>query len=751
MDTQSLVVGSSEMEVDSKFFTKLCTLFVASMVEAKEYITQLEMMFCGRLYPTFVSELSKSREALENLQKSQEKAREKWQDEKIGFLLDIDRLKKSNAADKRLKEELEKVKLMLKEQEGLEDRHKKETEELRLGHGGLIKEKENLERRLDESLHGNEELSLCNKRLCDEKEELSQTHTKLCKETEALQNSYQKLSEDLDELRWRFLNAVKKQSTTHRAHQSACLDVQEACKKLQNEKEVCKDLYDELKEINDKPERDRLESARLRIDLEKEQSEKQILLTKLRVMKKKYHNIRVQYDSILRRQVVASLSTKKKNIGYRICKTSEDDELTEPVKKKFRSTENRGCFDSQRDLNDANACRPNSGCQSRDGELATISGSPKVQDLDNDSGTKVENPLSHRRSVTDRIDPMEEITLETCTRTATEGEKLAASFDFVASEKPSPKTDSLTCSSHEASHLTAARANDGSITRSSSNSAKKGNTIRDLFDDQGRISIASSTERTIMADRMKPTWRNTRSASGDGKLDLHDDFLSTPHELACQALAGKVAISNDNGSAEPAVRPSPTVEVEIENSFPIDYKSSFADGPAFVPDSLSVEAENDMHAIARGSNASKSIPISTMEKACQSFAETEAMRATITGTNPSKCNLSSAMDNANQSSSTTRLKNDQPKTGLVSPVQPKPPGRSYKFVESVRKKSERESLQGVECKQCKKFYDAVLAEDAQGVMTSRCEHHDGVSRHRYRYVPPATPDGFWNIGFDSDL
>jgi splicing factor 4 len=33
----------------------------------------------------------------------------------------------------------------------------------------------------------------------------------------------------------------------------------------------------------------------------------------------------------------------------------------------------------------------------------------------------------------------------------------------------------------------------------------------------------------------------------------------------------------------------------------------------------------------------------------------------------------------------------------------------------------------------------------------RCEHHDGVSRHRYRYAPPLTPEGFWNIGFESEM
>ncbi|XP_061349046.1 protein gamma response 1 [Gastrolobium bilobum] len=82
--------------------------------------------------------------------------------------------------------------------------------------------------------------------------------------------------------------------------------------------------------------------------------------------------------------------------------------------------------------------------------------------------------------------------------------------------------------------------------------------------------------------------------------------------------------------------------------------------------------------------------------------------------------------------------------------------RSFKYVEPVRKKAERENLKGVECKQCKKFYDAVLPNaDGKDSDSSkqefRCEHHDGVSRHRYRYVPPMTPEGFWNIGFESEL
>ncbi|KAJ3679038.1 hypothetical protein LUZ60_017049 [Juncus effusus] len=88
--------------------------------------------------------------------------------------------------------------------------------------------------------------------------------------------------------------------------------------------------------------------------------------------------------------------------------------------------------------------------------------------------------------------------------------------------------------------------------------------------------------------------------------------------------------------------------------------------------------------------------------------------------------------------------------------------KGFKFVEPVRKKGERENLKGVECKQCKKFYDAVLPDGKENnnnvnnnnyVNTEgmRCEHHEGVSRHRYKYAPPLTPEGFWNIGFESEM
>lgn len=117
---------------------------------------------------------------------------------------------------------------------------------------------------------------------------------------------------------------------------------------------------------------------------------------------------------------------------------------------------------------------------------------------------------------------------------------------------------------------------------------------------------------------------------------------------------------------------------------------------------------------------------------------------------PNDMNLDSSDDETQDVNAVIRPQKQQ----IPVPVAGK---NGFKFVEPVRKKAERENLKGVECKQCKKFYDAVLPNDGGGKDIDknkhnfRCEHHEGVSRHRYRYAPPLTPEGFWNIGFESEM
>ncbi|KAL4635467.1 DNA endonuclease RBBP8 [Arapaima gigas] len=67
---------------------------------------------------------------------------------------------------------------------------------------------------------------------------------------------------------------------------------------------------------------------------------------------------------------------------------------------------------------------------------------------------------------------------------------------------------------------------------------------------------------------------------------------------------------------------------------------------------------------------------------------------------------------------------------------------SFPHVEVVRKKEERRKLKGHTCKECEIYY-AGLPEEERLKKLSAC------SRHRFRYIPPSTPEHFWEVGFPS--
>ncbi|XP_061122222.1 DNA endonuclease RBBP8-like isoform X1 [Syngnathus typhle] len=67
---------------------------------------------------------------------------------------------------------------------------------------------------------------------------------------------------------------------------------------------------------------------------------------------------------------------------------------------------------------------------------------------------------------------------------------------------------------------------------------------------------------------------------------------------------------------------------------------------------------------------------------------------------------------------------------------------TYAHVAVVRKKDERRKLKGTTCKECEVYY-AHLPEEEKVKKLSEC------SRHRHRFVPPSTPENFWEVGFPS--
>lgn len=58
----------------------------------------------------------------------------------------------------------------------------------------------------------------------------------------------------------------------------------------------------------------------------------------------------------------------------------------------------------------------------------------------------------------------------------------------------------------------------------------------------------------------------------------------------------------------------------------------------------------------------------------------------------------------------------------------------------IRKKSEREKLNGYDCPNCEKFYKAAIEDEKERKrIIQKC------SRHRCDHSPPSTPPEFWEL------
>lgn len=68
--------------------------------------------------------------------------------------------------------------------------------------------------------------------------------------------------------------------------------------------------------------------------------------------------------------------------------------------------------------------------------------------------------------------------------------------------------------------------------------------------------------------------------------------------------------------------------------------------------------------------------------------------------------------------------------------------QNFPHIEVVRKKEERRKLLGHTCKECEIYYADFPAEEREKRLAS-------CSRHRFRYIPPNTPENFWEVGFPS--
>ncbi|XP_019942773.2 DNA endonuclease RBBP8 isoform X1 [Paralichthys olivaceus] len=77
-----------------------------------------------------------------------------------------------------------------------------------------------------------------------------------------------------------------------------------------------------------------------------------------------------------------------------------------------------------------------------------------------------------------------------------------------------------------------------------------------------------------------------------------------------------------------------------------------------------------------------------------------------------------------------------------SPGQSKSRHPTFAHVAVVRKKDERRKLKGATCKECEIYYAHLPEEEKQNKLSA-------CSRHRFLYIPPSTPENFWEVGFPS--
>ncbi|XP_064026691.1 DNA endonuclease RBBP8 isoform X2 [Pogoniulus pusillus] len=66
----------------------------------------------------------------------------------------------------------------------------------------------------------------------------------------------------------------------------------------------------------------------------------------------------------------------------------------------------------------------------------------------------------------------------------------------------------------------------------------------------------------------------------------------------------------------------------------------------------------------------------------------------------------------------------------------------FPHIEVIRTREERRKLPGHTCKECELYYADIPEEEREKKLAS-------CSRHRFRYIPPNTPENFWEVGFPS--
>lgn len=629
LSRQCMPPNSSLEDANLNYFTSLCTVFVATIQEAKDRISQLEFIFCSQLFPTFQSELTKSSNIAKRLEQLNKDATEEWKRDRKSLLTELDELKTEK---KQLQENIQSMKISFEQQ-------KKELSSAFEVHRSHNLEKEQLISKIED-----ETLKL--------REELQQRLKEIDEGKASREKLLQQVSKMEEELK---LESMKQ-----------CLQASE---------------------------------------LERERNSKQDAIYQFKNLKKMYRGLRAQYDVILS---LNGMSTDKTSSG----------------KKKLQN-ESRISPDNlkQRSLYDYQA--PDTGS----GEARIIS-EQKETEINVNGNLKGADHLRDNSSFQAKLENVqveEPIARSYSSKYGLDGSMANPDMGNVQSKEMAAKTldGNSKCMPLEDEE-----------TEEQTNELRKGvenhgfRVIKPEKESSASFPIPQWTQlqkRPLEAKAVPPnslrrknsSWRETRLRQEPGaNFDPHDDFLDTPMETVLQSLKQKPEVCSNEPDRKP-------IKVEEKVSAPNRVEICEVPRPNNVILDLDMSDDDETQAVDPNC-----IQKTLSARAAELASNSGALK-------PENSTMKSVSNNVGKPKEQNQRHANKCGTG-------------YKYIEPVRKKADREALKGVECNQCKKFYDAVRMEGAEVAGDISCEHHNDVSRHRYRYVPPATPEGFWNIGFDTD-
>eukprot|EP00249_Psilotum_nudum_P028873 c38852_g1_i1 orf=233-814(+) len=176
--------GSIAEQDKEKYTLGLCTVFVATIEEAKERISQLELIFCSQLFPAFQSELLQCKKTIAELDKVLNESREEWERARKSLLQNLQDLQSEKDSE---------IKCLIQQQEVIRTKEQQE----RLIHLAQNHVRDELQQKQKAEI---EELRHINQQILSDNKEVHCNLRRTSQEAEDLRNRCEALLSDRTEL-----------------------------------------------------------------------------------------------------------------------------------------------------------------------------------------------------------------------------------------------------------------------------------------------------------------------------------------------------------------------------------------------------------------------------------------------------------------------------------------------------------------------------------------------------------------------